>query len=71
MNYQVTIDVRVDDVDALYDAAVKSYRAETGTGPGNLFGDEAGIEIGACLVQLLDPSTLPGVTIYESSAEAI
>lgn len=66
----MTIDVRVDDVDALYDAAVKSYRAETGTGPGDLFGDETGVEIEACLVQLLDPSTLPGVTIYESTVEA-
>ncbi|SKB63077.1 hypothetical protein SAMN06295937_1011129 [Sphingopyxis flava] len=69
MNYQVTIDLRVDDKKSLYYAARQSYMDEQGVHPGDIFGDENDVDVTACLVQLLDPSVLPGVTIYESSAE--
>lgn len=71
MNYQVTIEVRVTDPEELRRAAGRSYMDEThNEDPQPLLGSYDEPNIDACLIQLLDPSTLPGGEIIETSAES-
>lgn len=69
--YNVNIEVRVDDPESLRKAAGISYINETGDDPVSLFGPIDDPDVGACLVQLLDPSTLPGAEIIETSADTL
>lgn len=83
--HKVTIWVDIDDPSELYAAAVARYmqdcprRANTSEheymkGLESTLGDasdgEDSMDLDACLVMLLDPGTLPGADIDESTSEA-
>lgn len=59
-----TMDLKVFDPETLRQAALKHEDAQ----PDQNFLDSNGdVDIDACLITLLDPSTLPGCEIHESS----
>lgn len=71
--YTVTIDLNVYDPEHLFRAALARALVEDPdaealhqlrAGEGN-----REVDISACLIMLLDPGTLPGVEIYQSTAE--
>jgi len=71
MNYQVTLEVRVTDPQELRRVAGRIYMDETNNeDPQPILGSYDEPNIDACLIQLLDPSTLPGAEIIETSTES-
>lgn len=66
LDYVFNLSVAVHEVQALRTAAMEHDDA----GPDDTFLNEDGsVNIGACLVMLLDPGKLPGCKVYGSSAE--
>ncbi|WOF44307.1 hypothetical protein KNJ79_05090 [Sphingopyxis indica] len=68
--YNVVIEVRITDEGLLFDRATASFLAEDP----NHTEDEARAmfedDLGACLIQLIDPGNLPGASIVETYAES-
>ena len=76
LDYAVTIDVRVIDIEALYNAALARALAdgvEDQEQADEMLKPEGEIDAGACLVMLLDPGTMAdvGCEIHNSSAEEV
>jgi len=70
--YSVTIELKVHDKEELFEAAKQRSAAEGQTEEVtlSLLRDENGeVSVTDCLVMLLDPGSLPGVTILQSRAE--
>ena len=67
-----TLELRVDDVQRLYDAARASALSD-GLSPTAaaefLQDDDGSVSVHSCLVQLIDPGYLPGCSISGSSVE--
>lgn len=71
MQYVFTLETEVHDAQALRRAAVAHYVAENPTccdDADEVFGTDAEPNVGACLVQLLDPGRLDGCSIDYSTA---
>jgi hypothetical protein len=70
--YQVTMDIKVFDEDALFEQA-KSHAIATGTEEADaidLLKPAGEIDITACLIMLLDPGVSPsGIEIQETTVE--
>ncbi|MFM0077215.1 hypothetical protein PQQ86_39385 [Paraburkholderia sediminicola] len=69
--FRVSLDVRVLDQQALYDAALR-YANEPGTllsavDTVNLLTDNGGIDVRACLATLLDPCAPPAGTEIQNA----
>jgi hypothetical protein len=67
--WQFTLDLRIDDPEQLLTAAL-----DHSDGPDSrddLLNDDGTVDIGKCLVILLDPGTLPGGEIFGSSQEEV
>src|SRR3546814_5558280 len=69
-SFYITLEVQVLDEDRVFNRATASYLAEdphhTEDEARVLFEDD----LGACLVQLVDPGSLPGAAIIEVFSEA-
>lgn len=65
-DYEFSIYLNVFDPPQLRAAAL----AHPDTQPDDTFTNEDGsVDVPACLIQLLDPGSLPGCSIYDSTAE--
>jgi hypothetical protein len=72
MRYITTIELDVTDKRVLYEAAF-SHATQNGLTREQalqLFREYDEMDIGACLVQLLDPGSLPGCEIEHSEAQS-
>lgn len=72
--YCVTIELRLDDTGQLFEAAQERAEQEGNTRCEalSLLRDAAGsVSVEDCLIMLLDPGSLPGVTLLHSSAERL
>jgi hypothetical protein len=67
-NYEFSLYLNVYDPAQLFKAALASA-IEDGMDASVLVGADDDIDIRACLIQLLDPGSLPGCDIYNSTAE--
>lgn len=68
--WTVTLEVRVTDEQALYDAARANYVLENGEDYPRHLGTREEPDTGNCLRQLADPGvSWPGTSIEDSSAE--
>lgn len=67
-----TLELRVDDVQRLYTAALRSALSDglSENEATEFLKDEDGtVSVHSCLVQLIDPGHLPGCSISDSSVE--
>lgn len=75
MDIRFTLDANVFDPRQLHRAAAESYRRDNFPGQvtaddvRDLFGPEDDPRLSACILQLLDPGSLPGCSIYQSQCE--
>ena len=64
--WDFTMALRVHDAETLRRAALKHEDAA----PDDTFlDDEGNVDIQACLIMLLDPGTVPGCSVHESTAD--
>lgn len=64
--YQFDMSIRIDNPETLRQAAMAHEDADASD---TFLKEDGSINIGACLVMLLDPGKLPGCTIHGSGAE--
>lgn len=67
MEYEFTMQVRIDNAESLY-AAAKNHPDN----PGDEYLRPNGeIDIEACLITIIDPGHVPGCSVHNSSAEQV
>jgi hypothetical protein len=69
MQYRVTIELTVDGIAELFEAATERATAEGIHNHAELLTNDNDVDISACLVMLLDPGTLPGCSIRDTSVD--